>query len=299
MRMVVFIRNMLAHQPTLYKIGRFVYRSIRHLYALIPSVAGEICNRSKGDLFPSDLIHTNDKRTLDNWGYLQRGYDDEPQIKDLISKIRSHTMVTHDGLLVTYDIARYLVRSKIEGSFVEAGVHRGGSAAMMAYAALQQGGARRLHLFDSFEGIPNPSAIDYEEWMEDSWGVQRKDANGLLVASGKIAAEKHFSEELLSKTVGYPMNQVTFHVGWFQNTVPTSTTSIGPIALLRLDGDLYESTLVCLRHLYPLVVRGGFIIVDDYLFKGCRLACDEYFAEIGAKPYMHHIDKLAKYFIKT
>jgi hypothetical protein len=57
--------------------------------------------------------------------------------------------------------------------------------------------------------------------------------------------------------------------------------------------------LVCLRHLYPLVTIGGFIIVDDYAFKGCRMACEENFKEIGINPYMHPIDKLARYFVKT
>jgi O-methyltransferase len=87
-------------------------------------------------------------------------------------------------------------------------------------------------------------------------------------------------------------------VGWFQETLPKARNLIGEISLLRLDGDLYESTLVCLRNLYPSVVRGGFVIIDDYGLKGCRMACEFYFEEIGINPYLHHIDAVGRYFVK-
>ena len=252
----------------------------------------------KENCFPSQYIVTNDKWTRANWDYLNRGYADEPYIKDAIAKVRDYTMVMHDGLLVNYDIASYLVRANIEGAFVETGVWRGGAAAMMAIAALRQGKPRKFHLFDSFVGLPNPCEAEYEDWMEPQWGYQKKDANGLMVASGFLATEQHYSEKVMFDIVGYPREMVEFHVGWFQDTVPVAKSSIGSIALLRLDGDLYESTLVCLRNLFPLVVKGGFVVIDDYGFKGCRMACDEYFAEMKIYPYMHHIDGISKYFIK-
>lgn len=259
---------------------------------ILPNTPPENC-------FPTYFIHTNDKWTRANWDYLKRGYADEAYIKESIVKIRDYTMVTHDGLLATYDICSYLVRANIEGAFVETGVHRGGSASMMALAALRKGKARELHLFDSFEGIPHPIEAEYEEWVESAWGVREDEADGSLVGSGKLAAEQHHAEKVLFDIARYPRELTTFHIGWFQDTVPIAKDSIGSIALLRLDGDLYESTLVCLRHFYPLVVRGGFVIVDDYAIKGCRMACDKYFEELGIQPYMHHIDHLARYFVKA
>jgi O-methyltransferase len=72
--------------------------------------------------------------------------------------------------------------------------------------------------------------------------------------------------------------QLVYHKGWFQNTLPTDAPQLFDrgIALLRLDGDLYESTKVCLRYLHPLVAEGGYVIVDDYALTGCRKAVTEY-----------------------
>jgi len=118
--------------------------------------------------FPSDLIQTNGMINQINWKYLRRGYDDEESIKVEIQKIRLNTMVTYDGLLSLSAIARYLEERKIKGSFVETGVCRGGSAAIMAIASKKYGNSKRMiHLFDSFQGLPRPSLEkDYQRWME-------------------------------------------------------------------------------------------------------------------------------------
>lgn len=290
-RSIEKLKKTLRNYPSIFRLLKYIKRVATRFSA--PQAA------PRENCFPASLIHTNDKWIHANWDYLNRMYDDEQFIKDSITKIRDYTMVTHDGLLVTYDIASHLARAGIPGAFVETGVHRGGSATMMAIAALRAGKERELHLFDSFEGIPHPSEAEYEEWMEPQWGVCKDKADGLLISSGTLAAEQQHAEKVLFDIAGYPRNLVTFHVGWFQDTAPRAKTSIDQIALLRLDGDLYESTLVCLRNLYPLVVKGGFIIVDDYALKGCRMACDEYFRELKIHPYMHHIDHLARYFVKA
>ncbi len=82
---------------------------------------------------------------------------------------------------------------------------------------------------------------------------------------------------------GFPLAMFEFHAGWFENTVPLFKK---PIALLRLDGDLYDSTLVCLKHLYPLLAIGGVCILDDYGVEGCRKAFEEYFGK-HLPPFAH------------
>lgn len=129
-----------------------------------------------------------------------------------------------------------------------------------------------MHLFDSFIGLPQPSEFEYEEWMDRDWKISKINATGKLIPTGSLVAEKIYAEKVLFDIVSYPRDRVFFHEGWFQNTVPVAKNKIKEIAILRLDSDLYESTLVCLRHLYPLVVNGGFIITDDYGLKGCRIA---------------------------
>jgi hypothetical protein len=95
-----------------------------------------------------------------------------------------------------------------------------------------------------------------------------------------------------------PLDNVNFVKGWFQHTVPVN--EVEEISILRLDGDLYESTLVCLQHLYPKVVTGGAVIIDDYALTGCRLAVEHYFESIKQDmPDMICVDgNMVHYFIK-
>ena len=75
---------------------------------------------------------------------------------------------------------------------------------------------------------------------------------------------------------------------------------MGPIAILRLDGDWYESTKVCLEHLFDLVVDGGFVIVDDYgAYEGCRTAVDEYLAGRARRPYLSRVNGDIRYLVKS
>lgn len=72
------------------------------------------------------------------------------------------------------------------------------------------------------------------------------------------------------------------------------------LAVLRLDGDMYESTIVPLRHLYDRVARGGWVIVDDYrLFDSCQRAVSDFFVQRGTAPALHDIDSVGVYFRKA
>ena len=87
---------------------------------------------------------------------------------------------------------------------------------------------------------------------------------------------------------------------WFQNTVPIDAGKLGPIALLRLDGDWYDSTKICLEHLYPLLSPGGIIIMDDYwTWEGCRKATDEYRDKFNINSLIQPIDGNAGFWIKA
>ncbi|MFH0986197.1 MAG: TylF/MycF/NovP-related O-methyltransferase [Candidatus Omnitrophota bacterium] len=250
--------------------------------------------------FNSSMIHTNCPRNQEYWQYLLRGYDGEAFMKEAIQKVRAFTMCTYDALLNICAVVRYLEEGNIKGAFVETGVCSGGSTAVMALASLKWGkGNRHFHLFDSFEGIPNPQLEkDYCDWMAKDWAIPAEQCDGKLVSSGALIASQADAEKVLFDIAKYPKDLATFHVGWFQNTVPVAAKTMGPIALLRLDGDLYESTLVCLRNLYPLVNKGGFIIIDDWSLKGCRTACEEFFKEIGIRPFIHYADFTVRYFVK-
>ncbi len=180
-----------------------------------------------------------------------------------------------ETLLSTYDLARSVIERGIPGDFVECGVFGGAQCAVMARAIMQLCPnwvtgypRRRVHLFDSFEGVPaaGPHDIDF------ACGGHKA---GVSVCS-LDAVKQHMTEW------GIPDELLVYHSGWFHQTVPFvggQGAALGArIALLRLDGDLYESTRTCLEYLYPMLSIGGWLIVDDYGLDGARKAVSEYFA---------------------
>lgn len=166
-----------------------------------------------------------------------------------------------------------LVRQQVPGAFVECGVWRGGSAGVMGLALKSMSDNRQLHLFDSFEGLPEPGPDDGNAAKDYSGGR----AEGRLSPISKCDATLEHVQTFLFQQLKLNPSRIQFHIGWFQQTVPTTAPALGPLAMLRLDGDWYESTRICLEHLYPKLSRGGVIILDDYYcWEGCKKATDEY-----------------------
>ncbi len=250
--------------------------------------------------FPSGFVEINDQFVQKNWEHLRVGYDEESYIKESIQLIRSHTMVSYHGLASLASQIKYLKDNNISGSVVETGTCMGGSAALMAMFCQHYFKEKpTFYLFDSWCGLPQPQKKDYMDFMDKNWGITEQECNGCLVPTGALEASQQDTEDAMFKLANYPKDKVHFYKGWFQDTVPQASKSIGNIALLRLDGDLYESTKVCLEHLYPLVNPGGIIVIDDWCLKGCRMACEEFFEQIGIKPLVHHVDVCTHYIIKN
>ncbi len=203
-----------------------------------------------------------------------------------------HTQLNYARLSNAYELALESERAGRPGSFVECGVWRGGCAAVMAMAAV--GSRRRIWLFDSFQGMPAATEKDGDE------ARQLTDClDGSLTPVGANVAPLEDVREFLFGRIKLDPRDVLLRPGWFQNTLPTARSEIGPIAILRLDGDWYESTLCCLRHLYDQIVEGGYLIVDDYgHFPGCRIAVEEFFEERGIRPRWRLIDYTGVYLQK-
>jgi len=131
-------------------------------------------------------------------------------------------------------------------------------------------------LFDSFEGLPEPTAED---------GILRKpqgkDKSSWDLAKGYCLGTQEEVEDLLFNEFGFNRDKVHLVKGWFQDTLPVYRDRVGDIAVLRIDGDWFESTRCCLENLYDNVVKGGYVIIDDYALVGCRKAMDEFFAGRG------------------
>jgi len=228
----------------------------------------------------------------------RKGYDLEDAACEAIPQVIGATQLSYERLVTLYQQVAYLERNRLPGALVECGVWRGGAAAMMALANLAEGSERRmLHLFDSFQGMPEPDlANDGEEALR--WAGRRGD--GSLASTGVNVASPDDVNSLIIDRIGYPASSVVIHTGWFQDTLPVARPQIGPIALLRVDGDWYESTLVALEYLFDLVIPRGIVVIDDYgAFEGCRRATDEFLARRAPDAYLHHIDYTGRYFIKS
>jgi predicted O-methyltransferase YrrM len=189
-----------------------------------------------------------------------------------------------------------VLEGNVPGCFVECGVWKGGSSAIMALAIRNARQERHLHLFDSFEGLPEPTEKDGK-----SAGIYSNGRiQGKLATLNQCQAGLDEVRHLILDEIKVRKDLAHFHVGWFQNTISADAGQLGPIALLRLDGDWYDSTKICLEHLYPLLSPGGIIIMDDYwAWEGCRKATDEYRDKFNINSLIQPIDGIAVFWIKT
>lgn len=204
-----------------------------------------------------------------------------------IVQVRSCSQLSWLRLASLYLTARLLNRARVPGAFVECGVWKGGSAAVLAFCARRAVTPRRVWLFDSFRGMPEAGPEDGPAASNLATGR----FGGRLVPVGTNVGDRTDVEELLFARCHFDRRDVLLQHGWFQDTLPSARTAIGPIALLHIDADWYESTMVCLEQLYPLVVPKGFVIIDDYgYFPGCKRAVDEFLARQGVKHAMKLVD---------
>lgn len=182
---------------------------------------------------------------------------------------------------------KHIAEKNIPGDFIETGVWRGGSTMLMKALMDELGmNDRFVWLADSFEGLPEPDT-KYFPYSKDQ-DLHKQPL--LSTTQEEVKANfEHFN--LLD-------DRVKFLKGWFKDTLPSAP--MASISLLRLDGDLYESTYVALKHLYPKVSTGGFVIVDDYnAFPYCKKAVDDFRSKHNIKTPMITIDLEAVYWQKS
>jgi hypothetical protein len=226
------------------------------------------------------------------------GFEEEDLIKRAAATVSNHTMASFERLATLWQQVRYLDRYDIPGALVECGVWRGGCVGLMALAHLhgRDAATREIHLFDSFQGLPQPDRnFDGPEAIDLAGGL----ADGAQAPIGACVAAMEDSRALLIDTIGYPSHLVKFHVGWFEETLPEAADLPGQVALLRLDGDWYSSTKTCLDHLYPKVSNRGVVVIDDYgHFQGCRKAVDEFINNLCDPILLNHIDYTGRFWVK-
>lgn len=192
---------------------------------------------------------------------------------------RAYTMIGLKRLDNLQYCIEQVLKDAIPGDLIETGVWRGGATIFMRAVLKVYGVKDRLvWVADSFQGLPKPNAEKYPADMDDELYQYQE----LVIPIDEVKANfQRFN--LLDE-------QVRFLKGWFRDTLPDAPME--KLAVLRLDGDMYESTIEALTHLYPKVSPGGYIIIDDYgMVEGCRKAVEDYRAAEAIEEEMRWIDR--------
>jgi O-methyltransferase len=175
-----------------------------------------------------------------------------------------------------------VIQHDIKGDLVECGCALGGSAALMALTQRRVGGLRPLWLFDTFEGLPAPTADDPDYEIADLF-------TGTCQAS--VADVQNLFDRL---QVAKDLHLIK---GLFRDTLPGA--EVQQIALLHIDGDWYDSVKTCLENLYDKVTPGGVIQLDDYgYWKGARKAVDEFLEKRGIRALLKRVDYSGRSLVK-
>jgi hypothetical protein len=206
--------------------------------------------------------------------------------RDIIEAVRPYTMTGDAKLHALITAARYIHDHAVPGAVVECGVWRGGSMQAVARTLdTVDDHSRELYLFDTFEGMSEPS--EHDKRHDGRTAAQLLDASDRSAAVWAEASLEDVREGFAQ--VPYPTERIHYVQGPVEETVPGKAPE--QIALLRLDTDWYESTKHELDHLYPRLVSGGVLILDDYgYWKGARKATDEWLERTGERLLLTRIN---------
>jgi O-methyltransferase len=223
----------------------------------------------------------------------------DPGDRAIVAAALPHTMTGATRLQALVDAVRHCEARGLPGAFAECGVWRGGSV-LAAILTLQALGAERdLWLYDTFEGMTAPtehdvSAFDPPARETYEAALARGETPWPELFGGDDAGEAAVRARL--EATGYPPGRLHLVKGPVEQTIPGRAPE--QLALLRLDTDWYESTRHELEHLWPRLVPGGVLIVDDYgHWQGARRAVDEFFG--GSPPLLQRVDYTCRMAVKA
>jgi len=204
-------------------------------------------------------------------------YTEEQRSHGMIHPLYADTMIGMPRLDNLQRSLETALREGVPGDVIETGVWRGGACILMRAVLAAHGVTdRRVFVADSFEGLPKPDADRYPHDAGD------KHYKRSFLAVSREEVEANFAK------YGLLDDQVVFLKGWFKDTLPTAP--IERLAVMRLDGDLYQSTIEALTALYPKLSPGGFCIIDDYALPMCKQAVDDYRSQNGVASPLERID---------
>ena len=223
--------------------------------------------------------------------------DVEQTEMEIIASVGNFTMSSIERRLNLVDSLKYVLQNDLRGDIVECGVWRGGMM-MLAMKFLLQSGVsnRNFWLYDTFEGMPDPTGVDVD--VDGKAAADRLALDESLKNQSHVWAIAEIEEVRRNlESTGYPASNVKMIKGMVEETIPAMLPE--KICILRLDTDWYESTKHELEHFYDRVVPGGVVIIDDYgYWSGARKAVDEFLEKRAERIFLHRIDHTGRSFVK-
>jgi O-methyltransferase len=211
-------------------------------------------------------------------------FNSNREYRKIYEEFKEYTMIPQEYYLSNLVLANCF--KKVEGAMVECGVWRGGMSAGIAKLFADE---KDYYLFDSFEGLPPAGDIDGQKAIK--WQREKTDPTYF----NNCAAEITFAQQAMKLSEAKNVHVIK---GWFKETLPKYKG--GKIAILRLDGDWYDSTMECLTYLFPHVAKGGVIILDDYYsWEGCAKALHDYLSEHKLNIRIKQFNNKICYLVKT
>lgn len=233
------------------------------------------------------------KKTTDNENII---YTDE-EFLAFYELCKPFTMTSIDRQYSLYSSIVYIIKNNIEGDFVECGVWKGGSSMMIALVLNKYNiRDRKIYMYDTYEGMSEPDDND-----KDFKGLAAKKQLELSSKEQQDSVWCYSSLQEVKNNLAstkYNLDNINFIKGKVEDTIPGKIPDTA-ISLLRLDTDWHASTRHELEYLYPLLCRGGVLIIDDYgHWQGCRKAVDEYFLKNNINLLLNVIDYTGRVAIK-
>jgi len=222
--------------------------------------------------------------------------DFSAELVQIISAVKPFTMTSAERLFAFHESVKYISTNKLSGAIVECGVWKGGSM-MAALSTLKNLNdiSREAYLYDTFEGMSEPDANDKAVNGESADTLLKKgdksQSDSVWCVAGLDEVKKNVSQ------INYPADKIHYVVGKVEDTLLHTVPD--QIAILRLDTDWYQSTKMEMEVLFPKLVKGGVLIIDDYgHWQGSRKAVDEYIAANNIKILLNRIDYTGRIGIK-
>ncbi len=220
---------------------------------------------------------------------------DENELK-IIKKISNYSMSTPANHWAIIQSIKHISKNNIEGDFVESGVWKGGNLILFKIMSDKLNLNKKIYAFDTFAGMPEPGEKDFD----------LKDINARQIYDNYKDKDIKWCystlEEVKSNIISFDkkyIEAINFVKGKVENTLDDEKNIPEKISLLRLDTDFYESTKKELEVLFPKLVSGGVLIIDDYgHWKGSKKAVDEYFQLSKKFEWLHRIDYASRLLVK-